>query len=159
MKFYDHFFSYYLLGNFNPSCNNLCFSFTMCFSNFIFILVLINLFIQRKEIIIRLILIIALLVVNIILYTLYKFIKFMFYNIPRIDFIYSKNFDRIFIGFVKYTYEKYVNTFEYQMDNIDKFIFEKRDNNNRALNLKVVFKNNEMQHICILKNKTQKDLE
>jgi len=83
----------------------------------------------------------------------------MFYNIPRIDFIYSKNFDRIFIGFVKYTYEKYVNTFEYQMDNIDKFIFEKRDNNNRALNLKVVFKNNEMQHICILKNKTQKDLE
>ena len=91
---------------------------------------------------------------------MYKCVKFTFDNIIRIDCIYSKNFDRIFIGLVKYTKTKYVNTFEYQMDNIDRFILENgANNNNRVFNLKVVLKNNEIQQICILKNKTKDDLE
>jgi len=108
---------------------------------------------------IRLIVVIFLLVINIFFYILYKCLKFTFDNILRIDCIYSKNFDRIFIGLVKYTKTKYVNTFEYQMDNIDRFILENHSNNNKTFNLKVVLKNNEKQLICTLRKKTQEELE
>ena len=34
----------------------------------------------------------------------------------RIDFIFSKDFERIFIGIVNYNEESYTHTFEYQMN-------------------------------------------
>ena len=97
---------------------------------------------------------------NIILYILYKKFKYYFDNIYRIDCIYSKNFDRVFIGLVKYTKTKYINTFEYQMNNISRFILEREGNSSQTnFNLKVVFKNNESQQICTIKNQTQDILE
>ena len=90
------------------------------------------------------------------MYILYKIFKYCYENIFRIDCIYSKNFDRVFIGLVKYTKTKYVNTFEFQMDNIRRFILERKGGN---FNLKVEFKNNGTQQICTIKNKTQDELE
>ena len=55
-----------------------------------------------------------------------------------IDIIYSKNFDRMFIGLVKYTKTSYVNIFEFQMNNINRFILENIGHDN--YNLKVILK-------------------
>ena len=158
MKFSEHFFIYHFIGEFNTS------RFSRSFSRFI--TVINGIFCSLALILlaggdnkIRLIVVIFLLVINIFFYILYKCLKFTFDNILRIDCIYSKNFDRIFIGLVKYTKTKYVNTFEYQMDNIDRFILENHSNNNKTFNLKVVLKNNEKQLICTLRKKTQEELE
>ena len=116
--------------------------------------------ISKNETIIKLIGVNVFPIVNVILYILYKIFKYCFDNIYRIDCIYSKNFDRVFIGLVKYTKTKYINTFEYQMNNISRFILEKEGNSSQTnFNLKVVFKNNETQQICTIKNKTQDKLE
>ena len=49
---------------------------------------------------------------------------------------------------------------EYQMNNINRFIFEKKINDNNVyFNLNVEFKNNEKSQICILENKNQEELE
>ena len=185
MKFSDHFFTYNLLGEFNTArINDCCYNTLIILDGMLFTMAFILLIFGNK--IIRLIVVAVLIVANIIFYSLYKCLKFTFDNILRIDCIYSKNFDRIlykclkftfdnilridciysknfdriFIGLVKYTKTKYVNTFEYQMDNIDRFILENGGNNrNRIFNLKVVFKNNDIQQICTLRKKTKADLE
>jgi len=159
MKFSDYFFTYHLLGEFNASkINNCCYDTIIILSGMLYAMGWILLMFGDKKI--RLIVVAFLLVVNIIIYSLYKCIKFMFDNILRIDCIYSKNFDRIFIGLVKYTKTKYENTFEYQMDNIDRFILENgANNNNTTFNLKVVLKNNEIQQIYSIRKKTKAELE
>ena len=93
---------------------------------------------------------------NIILYLIYKCVKAKKENIYRIDIIYSKNFDRMFIGLVKYTKTSYVNIFEFQMNNINRFILENIGHDN--YNLKVIFKNNDSHLICSIK-KSQEELE
>jgi len=49
------------------------------------------------------------------------------------------------IGLVKYNQKEYINTFEYQKDNISNFILEEEDYKKSYFNLKVVFKNNKSQ--------------
>ena len=99
-------------------------------------------------------------IINLIFYSLYKCCKYCKENILRIDFIKSKNLNSIFIGVVKYNKTKYVNTFEFQKDNINKFIYEREgDSNSTNFNLKVLFKNEESQQICTLKKQTQNELE
>ena len=93
---------------------------------------------------------------NIIFYIIYKLAKKFFDNIYRIDCIFSRNFDRIFIGLVKYTKTSYVNTFDFQMINIDRFILE--NISFEKYNLVVIFKNGENQLICNIK-KNQEELE
>ena len=95
-------------------------------------------------------------ILNIILYITYHCLKICFEKIYRIDCIFSRDFDRIFIGIVKYNRKSYVNTFEFQMNNIDKFILEKQNYEN--YNLIAKFKNNEKQLICNIK-KSKKELE
>ena len=73
-------------------------------------------------------------------------------NIKRIDFIFSKDFNTLFIGLVKIGLTKYVATFEFQKNNITKFFYERADDD---FNLKVQFKNNKKQKICTLKRQTQ----
>ena len=98
--------------------------------------------------------------ISIIMYILYKFFKLKRKSIFRIDYIYSKDFDRIFIGLVNYTETKYENTFEYQMNNINRFIFEKKEENDVTnFHLKVIFKNDEIQEICYLRNQREDELE
>ena len=160
MKFSDHFFIYHLrnpLGN--PSWIDLTFFIITCFINFISIIVVVNLLYSKIDVIIKILAVIAFPIVNIILYFLYKMFKSCLDNICRIDCIYSKYFDRIFIGFVKYNEKKYVNTFEYQMNNISKFFIEREGNSNSKFNLKVEFKNNTIEQVCTIKNKTQEELE
>ena len=125
-------------------------------TNFTFISLSLNLIINNKDIIIIVIGVLLLFIPNIILYKIYKYLKVKKENIFRIDCIYSKDFDRIFIGIVKYTKTSYVNTFEFQMNNIDKFILERLSSEN--FNLKVIFKNNKSQMICNI-NKNQEELE
>ena len=79
-------------------------------------------------------------------------------DILRIDFIYSKNFDRIFIGLVNNNENTYQNTFEFQMNTIDKFILQKIGFEDKGYNLKVILKNNESQQIYSLKKASQEDL-
>jgi len=158
MKFYDHFFIYNIN---NPFGKSVIFIIIFCLTvslDMIFFPLSINL-INNKKMNIN-ILMISIPIFHIIMYTLYKLLKLCFENIDRIDCIYSKDFDRIFIGLVKYTKTKYLKTFEFQMNNINRFIFEKEINgNNTYFYLNVEFKNNEKRQICILKNKNQEELE
>ena len=158
--FSDHCFSYDLQYPYISSCVDMPFLFISFLINLGTILGAVNLLISKNDTIIKLIGVIIFPIVNIILYILYKICKYSFEYIYRIDCIYSKNFDRIFIGLVKYTKTKYINTFEYQINNISRFILERQGNSSQTnFNLKVVFKNNETQQIYTLKNKTQDKLE
>jgi len=93
------------------------------------------------------------------LYFIYKCPKYSLGNIKRIDFIFSKNFNTMFIGLVKISETKYLNTFEFQINNFNKFFYETDGANNNNFKLKVQFKNDETQQICILKKQTQNELE
>ncbi len=79
-------------------------------------------------------------------------------DILRIDFIYSRNFDRIFIGLVNNNGNTYRNTFEFQMNSIDKFILQKISFEDKGYNLKVNLKNNKSQQIYSFQTATQKEL-
>ena len=79
-------------------------------------------------------------------------------GVIRIDFIYSKNFDIIFIGVVKNDEKSYAKTFEFKIDNIDKFIFQNFEDNT-GFYLKVIFKDKQIQDIWPIENKNQFDLE
>ena len=158
MKLNDHFFSYQIIEEFYPFCIHQCFMKFIIYIDLLIIIGAVILFIDGIVIMIRFIGVIVLLVFNIFFFLLYKCLNYD--NIGRIDCIYSKNFDRIFIGLVKSFSKKYINTFEYQMNNISRFILEKEINSNdTTFNLRVVFKNNETQQICNIKNKAQEDLE
>ena len=79
-------------------------------------------------------------------------------DLLRIDFIYSKNFDRIFIGLVNNNEKTYRNTFEFQMNSIDKFILQKIGYEDKGYNLKVNLKNSESHQIYSFKKATQENL-
>ena len=141
MRFSDHFFTYHLEKPSYSSCAN-------CFSIFIALILNIGAFVGTLVILagkdnsIKFIAGIIIPAVNIISFILYKIFQYCFDNEIRIDCIYSKDFDRVFIGIVKYNNKKYINTFEFQMNNISRFILEKVGNSyNSNFNLKVVFKN------------------
>ena len=81
---------------------------------------------------------------------------YMFYNynylgkksgnesFQRLDWIYTNDFDRIFIGVVKND-TRYVNTFIYTIESIDKFILEIRDG---KLCLKIILNDGFNTEIC-----------
>ena len=157
MKFSDNYFTYHLRDPFSTTRINCLFIFFTILLNVIFIGL--GIYSIKSGIIhIELIVIGSLLFViyNIILYLIYKCVKEKKENIYRIDIIYSRNFDRMFIGLVKYTKTSYVNIFEFQMNNINRFILEKISHDN--FNLKVIFKNNHSKLICNVK-KSQEELE
>ena len=80
-------------------------------------------------------------------------------GVIRLDFIYSENFDRIFIGIVKKDLKSYAKTFEFKMDIIDKFILHKFPNFADGYDLKVIFKDKQIQDIWPIEKKSQSDLE
>lgn len=81
-------------------------------------------------------------------------------KILRIDFIYSENFDRIFIGIVQKNEKAYIDTFEFNMNKIDKFVLEKIHNKNKGYNLEVQFKDKgQKRQICALENDMPDDLK
>ena len=156
MKFSDHFFTYHFKYPLDPFTCDFIYTLLAIILNVFAIIGIVCLMGEVKTIFPAIIY----LIFNIIIYTIYKIFKYCLYNSFRIDCIYSKNFDQVFIGIVKYTQTKYLNIFECQMNNISRFILEREGNiSNSNFNLKVVFKNDETQQICTIKNKTQEDLE
>jgi len=91
---------------------------------------------------------------------------YMFYNynystlaksnesFERLDWIYSKNFDRFFFGVVKND-SSYVNTFIYNTNEIDKFILEIKDD---KYCFKIVLKGGVNTEICQYKNEKEDNL-
>ena len=82
-----------------------------------------------------------------ILYIIYCYKGFK--EILRMDIIYSNNFDKLFIGLVNYKEEKYLKTFSFDINNIEKFILNPYKNCcTEKLMLKVIYKNNYSADIC-----------
>ena len=78
-------------------------------------------------------------------------------KITRIDFIYSSDFDRIFIGTVKRQERAYKNTFLLEMNNIDKFIIKKIQNKTNIF--EVILNDNSIIEICKMKDNIDNDFE
>ena len=72
----------------------------------------------------------------------------------RLDWIYTNDFDRIFLGVVKND-KSYVNTFTYNLDSIDKFILEIRDG---KYCLKIILKGGLDTEICRYTRESEKKL-
>ncbi len=75
-------------------------------------------------------------------------------SFQRLDWIYTNDFDRIFIGVVKND-TSYVNTFTYTIESIDKFVLEIREG---KLCLKIILKNGFDTEICRYTREKDKDL-
>ena len=156
MVFSDHFFTYHLKAPLSTSCSGICFIIIACFINLCTISASIPILVsENAKIHIKIVVVIFILIGIIIVFILHKIFKYCFGDVFRIDCIYSNNFDRLFIGLVKLNKTKYVNTFEYKIDDISRFILEREGNNYK---LKVVFKNNETQEIYTIKKKTKEEL-
>ena len=77
----------------------------------------------------------------------------------RIDIIYSKNFDRLFIGIMKNDEVAYIKKFLLNINEIDKFVIQKNNFNEIGFHLKSINKGNSLvQDICYI-NDTQNELE
>ena len=78
----------------------------------------------------------------------------------RIDCIFSKNYDRIFIGLVRRNENSYKNTFLFQTNNIIKFELQQYNNSSKSFYLKVLLKENNLsQDIFLIKGKKNNELE
>jgi hypothetical protein len=64
----------------------------------------------------------------------------------RIDWVYSKNFDRLFIGVVKD--DNYLKSGTYNINEIDKFVLISNIYNNNAYSFKVCLKDGRNEDIC-----------
>ena len=144
MRFSDHLFTYHFRTPGSCSWVDIGILATFFISNFFTLSAVFSLLYEKSYVGIYIFVI-----WNIILFIIYKCLKIFIDRIYRIDCIYSRNFDRIFIGVVKYNKTSYINTFESQINNLDKFILEKKGTDN--YNLIAIFKNNERQLICNIK--------
>ena len=73
-------------------------------------------------------------------------------NLTRIDFVFSENYDEIFIGGVKDNKKSYKYTYHYEMHLINKFMINWRV---KSIDLIVVFKNNPQEYICSINDITK----
>ena len=77
----------------------------------------------------------------------------------RLDIIYSKDFERLFIGVVNNKESAYLNTYLFNLNEIDKFIIQKNNINDQGFYLKAINKGNGLiSEICYL-NEEQGELE
>ena len=73
----------------------------------------------------------------------------------RIDWIYSTNFDRIFIGIVKND-DSYIKTFIYNINSIDKLAMQMND---KGYSFKIIFKDQNNEEICLFKKENKYEFE
>lgn len=141
----ENFYTYYLKDPNGETCaDSCCRIFWLC--NIAPNIIIMAFIYIEERILFKALILFGLIIYNILVYMIYICFKITCDKIYRIDFIFSKDFDQLFIGFVKYNQKSYINTFEFQMNDINKFIFE-IENNTNYYNLKVLFKNNENQQI------------
>ena len=125
MKFSEHFSTFNVISSI--SLFHCCKIFNFIFFNVIaFSIAIPFLIFPNFKPHIRIVGIIIVPLLNIMIFIFFKFIQIFLFNIIRIDFIYSKNFDRIFIGLVKYNGTSYSRTYQFNMIDIDKFILQQQ---------------------------------
>ena len=158
MKISEYFFTFWLE---RPKTRRSHFPLTYIFLNY-FILVIvipvIGIFLRDKIFFLYpACVILAFTILNLIPFLLNKL-----YNkkIMRIDCVFSKNYDRIFIGLVRRNENSYKNTFLFQTNNIIKFELQQYNNSSKSFYLKVLLKeNNISQDIFLIKGKKYNELE
>ena len=150
MKFGEHFFTYFLsskLGEIDIEFNSIY----VCLYVFYTPILSIGIFafyvnVSESKLIAYIILAIIIMIPILFCLIFYCCIRCQFHE-ARIDFIYSKDFDRIFIGIVNYNQKKYSKTFEYQLDDIKRFSFELPDIINGDSILSIELKNKNIVQI------------
>ena len=148
MKISDTFFAYYNdTEKKDAKCLYIC-DFYFAFFGFIGIMIVIY---SKLDLIIKIIIlssyIFLLLFTNLL--TLYCVKNSNNKKIRRIDIIYSNNFDRIFIGLVNIDEESFLNTFLFDIHQIQKFTLIPLTGKYYILG--VTYKSGEMQKICRIK--------
>ena len=77
----------------------------------------------------------------------------------RIDMIYSRDFDRLFIGVVNNDEKSYKSTNTFKLNEIYRFVIQKNNINEQGYHLKYITKGNgQIQDLCYI-NSVQSDLE
>lgn len=141
MKFGEHFYTLYLKSpleeNFPASIIKLIVIYI--FNIPFFALGFINSFLHESDgqLLFGLISLLFLLIVPVIIYLLCLTCDKCCSAESRMDFIYSKDFDRIFVGVVNSAEDKYIKTFEYQINEIERFFFQQSESKNAYFILKL----------------------
>ena len=164
MKFGDHFFTLYLIPPLKDQ--------TIDYAVFFFYVYMMNIpfygfgfisfFFKFRSKLFGIIALLSFILFPIIAWLLWFSCKKLCSHDTRIDIIFSKNYDRIFIGKVNYKLDGYTQTFEYQMSEIDRFFFQQPEIINGESTFKVVLKNktiDEIQHFKGLDKIVQDGLE
>ena len=92
-------------------------------------------------------------------YILYICSLFCITQESRIDFIFSKGFDRIFIGILNNGGAIYCRTFEYDLNDVEKFIFQQVEGKEGNYTLKVLLKDQTNVEIRQIKEMDKEDQE
>lgn len=163
MKFGEHFYTLYItspLEN-NALDNNISLIIIFIFSIPFFALGFFNTFNQENNdhLLLGIISLLCLLIFPIIIYLLCLTCDRCCTGEKRLDFIFSKDFDRIFIGAVNDTQERYNKTFEYQIDEIERFFFQQSESKKYYSNFKVALKNQRIDDIQEFRCMDQYDQE
>ena len=151
MKFGEHFYTLYLTSPLDDNAldNNIILIHIFIFSIPFFALGFFNTFDQENNshLLFGLISLLFLIIIPIIIYLICLTCDRCCTGEKRMDFIYSKDFDRIFIGVVNDTQERYNKTFEYQIDEIERFFFQQSERKQNYSNFQVVLKNKRIDEI------------
>ena len=141
MKMSEHFYTFY----FEQSCffshfMNLSFP---LFFEFIYLLITSILFSEMPTIGKIIVIIIDIITIILLLYVFYLFFKVYL----RMDIIFSKNFDKLFIALLNRKGSSYKKTFIFDINLIDKFILQPYKDSNKKSFLKVVYKDKNIEEL------------
>ena len=151
MKFGEHFFTFYLdspllqrgIYYYYPIIILCLHVFNVAFTFALSVII-----ISEENIYITIIAIFGFIVINVFIYLIIIAIYKCRSKDSRIDFIYSKNYDKLFIGIVNSEQNRYSKSFEYQIDEIDKFFFQIPELNKGNIIFKVILKNKKIDIIA-----------
>ena len=151
MKFGEHFFVYFLASPYQDVTIDYH-SIISCLYIFytpIFAMTILMIWtaINENQIVIAIIISIVIIAIPMLVCLLHYWCSKCQFHDARIDFIYSKDFDRIFIGIVNYNQKKYSKTFEYQLDEIERFFFQLPEIINGDSTLSIELKSKRIVHI------------
>jgi len=155
MKFGEHFFTFYLdspllqrgIYYYYPIIILCLHVFNVAFTFALSVII-----ISEENIYITIIAIFGFIVINVFIYLIIIAIYKCRSKDSRIDFIYSKNYDKLFIGIVNSEQNRYSKSFEYQIDEIDKFFFQIPELNKGNIIFKAILKNKKIDTIAQIKS-------
>ena len=157
MKLSNYFFTYYLA---KPSIefNFCCCFFLVLYMFFLLILsFMIRGFLYKEDSYFYIFVICLNLLLNLLIILLIFYCKN--HGVVRIDFIYSTDYQRIFIGSVKKNEKSYENNYIINMNKIKEFILESKNYSLKNFILKVQFKNGVTKDIYHFNGKYKDELD